>query len=146
MHQSRTAIVAQAVTANEPMMARVRLLPASRTGKMRGCSDCRPCVPLLSGLILLGFAFVALPCCSACSAQPSRCAISRGQRALVLNGVAATQYTQALVRQVASLERTVRLYQIIQRPRCSRPSTRTATCWSRRSTASVACRRPEREK
>ena len=35
---------------------------------------------------------------------------------LVVNGVAATQYTQALVRQVSSLERTVRLYQIIPRP------------------------------
>ena len=33
-----------------------------------------------------------------------------------VNGVAATQYTQALVRQVSSLERTVRLYQIIPRP------------------------------
>ena len=42
--------------------------------------------------------------------------LSTASERLVVNGVAATQYTQALVRQVASLERTVRLYQIIPRP------------------------------
>ena len=42
--------------------------------------------------------------------------LSAASERLVVNGVAATQYTQALVRQVSSLERTVRLYQIIPRP------------------------------
>ena len=71
----------------------------------------------LSGLILLGFAFVALPLLLGLfSAAIEMRNLAGASERLVLNGVAATQYTQALVRQVASLERTVRLYQIIQRP------------------------------
>ena len=71
----------------------------------------------LSGLILLGFAIVALPLLlgTVSAAIEMRNLASASER-LVVNGVAATQYTQALVRQVSSLERTVRLYQIIPRP------------------------------
>jgi two-component system sensor histidine kinase GlrK len=71
----------------------------------------------LSGLILLGFAVVALPLLlGLVSAAVEMRNLAAASERLVLNGVAATQYTQALVRQVASLERTARLYQIIPRP------------------------------
>ena len=71
----------------------------------------------LSGLILLGFAAVALPLLlGTLSAAVEMRNLSAASERLVTNGVAATQYTQALVRQVASLERTARLYQILRRP------------------------------
>jgi two-component system, NtrC family, sensor histidine kinase GlrK len=71
----------------------------------------------LSGLILLGFAIVALPLLlGTISAAIEMRNLASASERLVVNGVAATQYTQALVRQVSSLERTVRLYQIIPRP------------------------------
>jgi two-component system sensor histidine kinase GlrK len=71
----------------------------------------------LSGLILLGFAVVALPLLlGTISAAIEMRNLAATSERLVVNGVAATQYTQALVRQVSSLERTVRLYQIIPRP------------------------------
>ncbi len=71
----------------------------------------------LTGLILLGFVIVALPALlGTISAAIEMRTLSTTSERLVVNGVAATQYTQALVRQVSSLERTVRLYQIIPRP------------------------------
>jgi two-component system sensor histidine kinase GlrK len=71
----------------------------------------------LTGLILLGFVIVALPpLLGTISAAIEMRNLSLASERLVVNGVAATQYTQALVRQVSSLERTVRLYQIIPRP------------------------------
>ena len=71
----------------------------------------------LSGLILLGFAAVALPLLlGTFSAAVEMRNLSATSERLVANGVAATQYTQALVRQVASIERTARLYQILRRP------------------------------
>jgi two-component system, NtrC family, sensor histidine kinase GlrK len=71
----------------------------------------------LTGLILFGFVIVALPALlGTISAAIEMRSLSVASERLVVNGVAATQYTQALVRQVSSLERTVRLYQIISRP------------------------------
>jgi two-component system, NtrC family, sensor histidine kinase GlrK len=71
----------------------------------------------LTGLILLGYVIVALPALlGTISAAIEMRNLSTASERLVVNGVAATQYTQALVRQVSSLERTVRLYQIIPRP------------------------------
>ena len=71
----------------------------------------------LTGLILLGFVIVALPALlGTISAAIEMRKLSSASERLVVNGVTATQYTQALVRQVSSLERTVRLYQIIPRP------------------------------
>jgi len=71
----------------------------------------------LTGLILLGFVIVALPALlGTISAAIEMRNLSSASERLVVDGVAATQYTQALVRQVSSLERTVRLYQIIPRP------------------------------
>ena len=71
----------------------------------------------LTGLILLGFVIVALPALlGTISAAIEMRNLSTASERLVVNGVAATQYTQALVRQVSSLERTARLYQIIPRP------------------------------
>jgi len=71
----------------------------------------------LSGLILLGFAAIALPLLiGTFSAAVEMRNLSAASERLVANGVAATQYTQALVRQVAALERTARLYQILRRP------------------------------
>ena len=71
----------------------------------------------LTGLILFGFVIVALPALlGTISAAIEMRNLSAASERLVVNGVAATQYTQALVRQVSSLERTVRLYQIIPRP------------------------------
>ena len=71
----------------------------------------------LTGLILLGFVIVALPALlGTISAAIEMRKLSSASERLVINGMAATQYTQALVRQVSSLERTARLYQIIPRP------------------------------
>jgi len=71
----------------------------------------------LSGLILLAFAIVVLPLLlGTVSAAIEMRNLAAASERLVVNGVAATQYTQALVRQVSTLERTVRLYQILQRP------------------------------
>jgi two-component system sensor histidine kinase GlrK len=71
----------------------------------------------LTGLILLGVVMVALPALlGTISAAIEMRNLSTASERLVVNGVTATQYTQALVRQVSSLERTVRLYQIIPRP------------------------------
>ena len=71
----------------------------------------------LTGLILLGFVIVALPALlGTISAAIEMRNLSAASERLVVNGVAATRYTQALVRQVSSLERTARLYQIIPRP------------------------------
>ena len=71
----------------------------------------------LSGLILLGFIAVALPLLlGTINAAVEMRNLSAASERLVANGVAATQYTQAIVRQVASLERTARLYQILRRP------------------------------
>ncbi len=71
----------------------------------------------LSGLILLGFAAVALPLLlGTLGAAVEMRNLAQASEQLVENGVTATQYTQSLVRQVASLERTARLYQILRRP------------------------------
>ena len=71
----------------------------------------------LSGLILLGFVVVALPLLfGTINAAIEMRNLSSASERLVTNGVAATQFTQAIVRQVASLERTARLYQILRRP------------------------------
>jgi two-component system sensor histidine kinase GlrK len=71
----------------------------------------------LSGLILLGFAAVVLPMLlGTLGAAVEMRNLAQASERLVENGVAATQYTQSLVRQVASLERTARLYQILRRP------------------------------
>ncbi len=71
----------------------------------------------LSGLILLGFIAVALPLLfGTINAAVEMRNLSTASERLVANGVAATQYTQAIVRQVASLERTARLFQILRRP------------------------------
>jgi two-component system sensor histidine kinase GlrK len=70
----------------------------------------------LTGLILLGFVIVALPALlGTISAAIEMRNLSAASERLVVTGIAATQYTQALVRQASSLERTVRLYQIIPR-------------------------------
>ena len=70
----------------------------------------------LSGLILLGFIAVALPLLlGTINAAVEMGNLSTSSERLVANGVAATQYTQSIVRQVASLERTARLYQILRR-------------------------------
>ena len=70
----------------------------------------------LSGLILLGFAAVALPLLlGTINAAVEMRNLSSASERLVATGVAATQYTQAIVRQVSSLERTARLYQILRR-------------------------------
>ena len=70
----------------------------------------------LSGLILIGFAAIALPLLlGTFNAAVEMRSLSTASERLVTNGVAATQYTQSIVRQVASLERTARLYQILRR-------------------------------
>ena len=70
----------------------------------------------LSGLILIGFAVVALPLLiGTISAAVEIRSLATASERLVAKGVAATQYTQAIVRQVSSLERTARLFQILRR-------------------------------
>ena len=71
----------------------------------------------LTGLMALAFAAVALPLLlgSVIAAVQMRDLAAASER-LVLNGVLATRHTQAIVRQVAAMERAARLYQILGRP------------------------------
>jgi two-component system, NtrC family, sensor histidine kinase GlrK len=71
----------------------------------------------LTGLMALAFAAVALPLLlgSVVAAVQMRDLAAASER-LVLNGVLATRQTQAIVRQVAAMERAARLYQILGRP------------------------------
>ena len=69
----------------------------------------------LTGLILIGFAAVVLPLLiGALGAAFEMRDLAQSSARLVANGVTATQYTQSVVRQVASLERSARLYQILR--------------------------------
>ncbi len=71
----------------------------------------------LTGLMALAFAAVALPLLlgSVVAAVQMRDLAAASER-LVLNGVLATRHTQAIVRQVAAMERAARLFQILGRP------------------------------
>lgn len=71
----------------------------------------------LSGLILLGLLLVSLPLLGGVvNAGLEMTRLSESSERLVAYGVQATRYSQALVRQVAVLERTARLYQLLGRP------------------------------
>ncbi len=71
----------------------------------------------LSGLILLGFMLVALPLVGGVvSAALEMTRLSESSQRLVVYGVQATRYSQALVRQIAALERSARLFQLLGRP------------------------------
>ena len=70
----------------------------------------------LSGLILLGFALVSMPLLAGVvSAALNITRLSASSERLVLHGVEATRYTQAIVRQVAAMERSARLFQLLGR-------------------------------
>ena len=70
----------------------------------------------LSGLILLGFALVSMPLLAGVvSAALNITRLSASSERLVLHGVEATRYTQAIVRQIAAMERSARLYQLLGR-------------------------------
>jgi two-component system sensor histidine kinase GlrK len=69
----------------------------------------------LSGLLLLGMLIIALPLIAAlltAAVQMRRLALNSEQ--LVVEGVQATRASQELFAQIVSLERTVRLYQVIE--------------------------------
>jgi two-component system sensor histidine kinase GlrK len=68
----------------------------------------------LGGLVLLGFALVSLPLVlGVVSAAVQMSRLSESSERLVVYGVQATQYSQALVRQTAAMERSARLYQLL---------------------------------
>ena len=68
----------------------------------------------LGGLVLLGFVLVSLPLLlGVVSATVQMTRLSESSERLVVYGVQATQYTQALVRQTAAMERSARLYQLL---------------------------------
>jgi two-component system sensor histidine kinase GlrK len=70
----------------------------------------------LSGLILLALLLVSLPLLGGVlSAALEMSRLSGSTERLVVYGVQATRYTQALVRQVAAMERSARLYQLLGR-------------------------------
>ena len=70
----------------------------------------------LTGLILLGFALVSMPLLAGVvSAALNITRLSASSERLVLHGVEATRYTQAIVRQIAAMERSARLYQLLGR-------------------------------
>jgi two-component system sensor histidine kinase GlrK len=70
----------------------------------------------LSGLILVGLLLVSLPLLAGVvSAVLEMTRLSESSERLVIHGVQATRYSQALVRQVAAMERTARLYQLLGR-------------------------------
>ena len=71
----------------------------------------------LSGLILLGLLLVSLPLLGGVvNAGLEMTRLSESSERLVAYGVQATRSSQVLVRQVAVLERTARLYQLLGRP------------------------------
>jgi len=71
----------------------------------------------LTGLILLGFLLVALPLVGGVvNAALEMTQLSESSQRLVVYGVQATRYSQALVRQIAALERSARLFQLLGRP------------------------------
>ena len=68
----------------------------------------------LGGLVLLGFVLVSLPLVlGVVSAAVQMSRLSESSERLVVYGVQATQYSQALVRQTAAMERSARLYQLL---------------------------------
>lgn len=70
----------------------------------------------LGGLILLGLLLVTLPLIGGIvNASLEMTRLSDSTERLVVHGVRATRYSQALVRQVAAMERTARLYQLLAR-------------------------------
>ena len=71
----------------------------------------------LGGLIFLGLLLVSLPLLGGVvSAALEISRLADSSERLVLHGIQATRYTQALVRQVAAMERSARLYQLLGRP------------------------------
>jgi two-component system sensor histidine kinase GlrK len=68
----------------------------------------------LSGLMLLGFCLVAVPLLIAViNAAVQIRSLAAQSETLVVQGVQATRYNQLLFEQIASLERSARLYQVI---------------------------------
>ena len=71
----------------------------------------------LTGLILLGFLLVSLPLLAGVvSAALQMTRLSDASQQLVTYGVDATRYSQLLVRQIAAMERSARLFQLLGRP------------------------------
>ncbi|MET0292253.1 MAG: hypothetical protein ABW136_07775, partial [Steroidobacteraceae bacterium] len=72
----------------------------------------------LSALLLVGLAIIALPLIAALlTAAYQMRKLSENSEALVVEGVQATRLTQDLFAQIVSLERTVRLYQVLEEDR-----------------------------
>src|SRR5689334_7485314 len=71
----------------------------------------------LSGLMLLGLLLIAVPLLIAIltAALQIRALADTGQK-IVVEGVTGARASQDLFSQIASLERTVRLYQVLNRP------------------------------
>ncbi len=68
----------------------------------------------LSGLLLIGFALVAIPLLVAVvNATVQMRRLTQQSEALVRHGVEATRHTQELFQQATALERTARLYQVL---------------------------------
>jgi two-component system, NtrC family, sensor histidine kinase GlrK len=68
----------------------------------------------LSGLIVLGFLLISLPLLAGVvSASFQMSSLSQRSERLVTHGVQGTQLSQALVQQIAAMERSARLYQVL---------------------------------
>ena len=71
----------------------------------------------LSSLLLIGFALVSVPLLLAVvNAATKVCALSGQSAELVRRGVESTQHSQLLFQQIASMERSARLYQVLGQP------------------------------
>src|SRR5580700_3615587 len=72
----------------------------------------------LSGLMLVGLALIAVPLLAAIltAALQIRELADTGQK-IVIQGVAGARASQALFGQIASLERTARLYEVLNDPK-----------------------------
>jgi two-component system sensor histidine kinase GlrK len=71
----------------------------------------------LTGLMLTGFALVAIPLLFAVFNSAAKVRnLSDDSAALVRSGVETTHYTQQLFQQIAAMERSVRLYQVLNDP------------------------------
>ena len=116
--------------------------------------ECLPCdcpdPSHLSGLMLIGFTIVAAPLLFAivnAAVQMNR--LSNRSEQLVVHGVQGTRNNQRMFVEIAALERTARLYQIIAAtPNCSRstPATSGALSGTARGAADPAARCGRRER
>src|SRR5512134_1726368 len=101
-------------------VARVGKAPAARA-LVDGIAEAKmrwPRPKSLSGLMLLGLALIAVPLLFAVGDAAFQIRnLSATSQQLVLEGVQSARLSRSLIADIASMERTIRLYQVLPEPR-----------------------------